>query len=629
MYERSASILERYFDKFFGFYSNFNLKTNYKNYKNLVEEIKKYQIVATEEEILIKEFDEIAKKIENIQKAQEKLYNSNEKIEKERNAIFTELDEKPEKVKENLEKIDKKLISNNEYIKELGIAFVEILDNFIQKQKERNKAAKARRINENSYIQMVNRLNEEIQQINLEDIKRVKEFMQQDKEKIKQELSALMIKNGKNEKIGFNKGVIEKAVNERVNIAEKEADCYLMAYDRLKKLLAEIETDSIKMAKYEKALRDISIKLVFLNAEKDYLASFLDYERLTAINGQKRHDKLMEEACTNFDLDIKQIDNLYELILREIANKGTKKIYKELYNKTYLKEIEEKEKNFEQEATSIKLNMGTLINSNYWRIEGIKNIYNVFQDEVSEKFEKDLSEYRIEEPVEEIPEKIEEEIKKDEKDDDRLRNKKFINDDIDDEFEEMNEYENDTDYEEDEEDDEEEYIDFEEDDDFETEEDEDYNENEEYDYEDEEDEDEDIESDEDYDSEYDEDIEDDEDYEYDDDTEEDEDYENEEDEKELDEDEEELEDGENEFYNDDLDNEDEFVEDDWDTDSFETRLNKIRNRRAQELLKSRKQKETKSKKEKVSKKRGEEKEGIWGNIFKDSKKKNSKKEAKL
>ena len=404
MYERSASILERYFDKFFGFYSNSNLKTNYENYKSLVEEIKKYQVVATEEEVLIREFDEIAKKIENIQKAQEKLYNSNEKIEKERNLIFVELDEKPEKVRENLEKIDKKLSSNNEEIQKLGIEFVDILDSFIQKQKERNKAAKARRINENSYIDMVNRLNEEIQEINTEDIKKLKDFLQDDKGNMKQELSTIMIKNGKNEKIGFNKGVIEKAVNERINIAEKEAECYLMAYDRLKRLLAEIETDSIKMAKYEKALRDISVKLVFLNAEKEYIASFLDNERLTVINGQKRHDKLMTEACNNFELDIKQINNLYELILREIANKGTKKIYKELYNKTYLKEIEEKEKNFEQEATNIKLNMGTLINSNYWRIEGIKNIYNVFQDEVSEKFEKDLSEYRIEEPSEESEE---------------------------------------------------------------------------------------------------------------------------------------------------------------------------------------------------------------------------------
>ena len=41
--------------------------------------------------------------------------------------------------------------------------------------------------------------------------------------------------------------------------------------------------------------------------------------------------------------------------------------------------------------------MGTVINSNYWRIEGIKNIYKVFQEEITEKFNKDLSEYRIEE----------------------------------------------------------------------------------------------------------------------------------------------------------------------------------------------------------------------------------------
>ena len=596
MYERSASILERYFDKFFGFYSNSNLKTNYENYKSLVEEIKKYQVVATEEEILIKEFDEIAKKIESIQKAQEKLYNSNEKLEKERNTIFTELDEKPDKLKEKLIKIYEKLHSNNEYIKELGIAFVDILDNFIQKQKERNKAAKARRINENSYIETVNRLNEEIQEINTEDIKRLKEFLQDDKSNIKQELTAIMIKNGKNEKIGFNKGVVEKAVDERLKIAEKEADCYLLAYDRLKKLLAEIETDSIKMAKYEKALRDVSVKLIFLSAEKDYLASFLDYERLTAINGQKRHDKLMKEACDNFDLDIKQINNLYELILREIANKGTKKIYKELYNKTYLKEIEEKEKNFEQEATNIKLNMGTLINSNYWRIEGIKNIYNVFQDEVSEKFEKDLSEYRIEEPLEESEET---EIKE-EKDNNRLRNKKFIDEDLEDEeFEDYeDEIEDDIEYEEDEDDenddydeeDDEDYLDFEDDEDFEEDEEEQKNKYDDSDFEEDED-----------------------DYDYD-----ESDFDDEE--EDYDESDFEDEDDEDEQYEEDEEDEDEFVEDDWEIKDFDTRLNKIRNRKAQENSKSKKQKVVKNKKEKNN----EEKEGIWGSLFKDSKKKTTK-----
>ena len=56
----------------------------------------------------------------------------------------------------------------------------------------------------------------------------------------------------------------------------------------------------------------------------------------------------MKEACENFDVDIKQIENLYELLLRETTGKATKKAYKELYNKTYLKNIEEKEKNFEK-----------------------------------------------------------------------------------------------------------------------------------------------------------------------------------------------------------------------------------------------------------------------------------------
>ena len=494
------------------------------------------------------------------------------------------------------------MTSNNEEIQKLGIEFVDILDSFIQKQKERNKAAKARRINENSYIDTVNRLNEEIQEINTEDIKRLKDFLQDDKSNIKQELSTIMIKNGKNEKIGFNKGVIEKAVNERINIAEKEADCYLIAYDRLKKLLAEIETDSIKMAKYEKALRDISIKLIFLNAEKEYIASFLDNERLTAINGQKRHDKLMAEACNNFELDIKQINNLYELILREIANKGTKKIYKELYNKTYLKEIEEKEKNFEQEATNIKINMGTLINSNYWRIEGIKNIYNVFQDEVSEKFEKDLSEYRIEETSEEL-----EEVEiKEEKDNNRLRNKKFIDEDVEDE-----------DFEEDEEIEEDEIEEYED----EIEDDVDYDEDEDYD-DDEEDYDEDyIDFDDDEDDEFEDNEEDDEDdFEEDD----DEDYEDEL-EQEYDDDDEndELEDDEEEIY-DDTDDKDDFVEDDWDKSDFDTRLNKIKNKWLEDDSETKKRKPDKKKKEKNKKKIQEEKEGIWGSLFKDSKKKTSK-----
>ena len=160
----------------------------------------------------------------------------------------------------------------------------------------------------------------------------------------------------------------------------------------------------------------------FLNSKKEYIVGFLDNERLTAINGRNTHEELMQEACQNFELDIQQIDNLYELVIRETTGKSTKKAYNELYNKTYLRDIEQKERKFEQEITNLKVNMGTVINSNYWRIEGIKNVYNVFQEEISEKFEKDLSEYQIEEieepiiDIEEDEEEIEQEYSENEED---------------------------------------------------------------------------------------------------------------------------------------------------------------------------------------------------------------------
>ena len=121
------------------------------------------------------------------------------------------------------------------------------------------------------------------------------------------------------------------------------------------------------------------------------------------MNGRRDHEKLMEEACENFQLDINQIEKLYELILKESAGRATKKAYKEMYNSNYLNKIEEKERNFEEEITSLRLNMGSFINSNYWRVEGIRNIYKVFQDLVTEEFGKDLSEYNVKPKIEEAP----------------------------------------------------------------------------------------------------------------------------------------------------------------------------------------------------------------------------------
>ena len=64
MYERSAIVLERYFENLFGFNKQYNLKENYKNYAEFLEEFEKYQESINNEETIIKEFDEVANEME-------------------------------------------------------------------------------------------------------------------------------------------------------------------------------------------------------------------------------------------------------------------------------------------------------------------------------------------------------------------------------------------------------------------------------------------------------------------------------------------------------------------------------------------------------------------------------------
>lgn len=402
MYERSAIVLERYFEKIFGFNKENNLKTNYETYQRIIEEVKEYKKLVEEEENVIAKFDEAATEIEEIQNAQTKLHEANLELENERNKYFNDLGENPNTLDKKLQKIETRMEENNEKLKELRERYVKALVIFTERQKERNKYARIRRTAESEYIKNIENANKIFELIETKDVLEMKKFIDAEKKEKKQEIINLMIKNGKNEKVPFNSQVMGEAVKVRMNIAVREAELYISIYERMKKLLNELNSENIKLGRAEKLLRDVSVKLAFLNAQKDYIVGFLDNERMTSIHGKKAHEKLMEEACKNFELDMIQIEQLYELILRETTGKSTKKAYKELYNKTYLKDIQEKEKNFEEAVTNIKIKMGTVINSNYWRIEGIKNIYNVFQEEISEKFNKDLSEYKIEELEEEI-----------------------------------------------------------------------------------------------------------------------------------------------------------------------------------------------------------------------------------
>lgn len=398
MYERSAIVLEKNFNTILGFDKKPNLKTIYKDYKEITEEIQKYQTILGEEDNIINEFDSVANQIRTIQQEQKKISKANTKYEEERNQLFNDLDENPETIEKKLTKIENNISEGNKRLEELRKDYIKAITDFAQKQQERNIYSKSRRTEERKHLQLIEKTTNDFNAIDKEILKEIKEFLNsEDDDIIKKDISDAMIENGKDERVPFNKEVIENAVNIRNKIEKKEAECYMSVYERTKRLLAEINNDDIKIEKYTKNLRDISLKLTFLKTIKLYIVSFLDNERMAAINGVKIHNKLMSEACENFKADIEQFENLYELILREIAGKSTKKAYRELYNKEYLKNIEDKEKNFEKELNNIKINAGALINSNYWRIEEIKNIYNIFQSEVSEKFGKDLSEFKLEE----------------------------------------------------------------------------------------------------------------------------------------------------------------------------------------------------------------------------------------
>ena len=405
MYERSAIVLENYFGKILGLNKENNLKNNYDNYNRMIDEIKEYQRIIGEEESVIEKFDESASEIEGIQNKEKKIHEINVKVEEERNELFNDLSENTSSIDQKLQKIEETIDRNNENLKELREKYVKALIIFIERQRERNKYARMHRTSETSYLSLLKQVNISFEKFDTKQIQNAKKFI--DNYKIyNDELIEIMLKNGRNERVPFDEEVIKIAVEERSKIAKEETELYISIYERMKRLLAEVNSSgTVKLAKSEKILRDVSVKLAFLQAKKEYIVVFLDNERMSAMNGRKAHSRLMEDACKNFTLDIKQIDNLYELVKKETMGKATKKAYKELYNKTYLKEIEEKEKDFEEEATNIKINMGTLINSNYWRIEGIKNVYNTFQEEVSEKFDKDLSEYRIEEINDVVEEK--------------------------------------------------------------------------------------------------------------------------------------------------------------------------------------------------------------------------------
>lgn len=401
MYERSAIVLERYFEKLFKYDEKSNIKRNYKNYCNLVNKLENYQEVSEAEDKMMDEYEQIAKRIKTIQKTQESLYKRNLKLQEERSNIFQNIDEPGEDIEKYFKRVENEIDKNNEQTKQIAGEFVKAINEFNEKSSTRTKCGRNRRSVENDYNTTLEETVDNFKNINVEAIEQMRQFNGEAGKNIEKEIREKMLKNGEKEKVPFDAEVIDKAISLEVEIQKKETICYCNVYDRTRKLLEEIKNGTCKLERHKKLIKDCSAKIKFLNALREYLIQFLDNERLTIVNGEKEHRNLMKEACKGFEADLVEINNLYELLLREMGNKANKKAYRELYNIEYLRKLEKKEQEFEDKISSLNL-IGTIINPNYWRTEGIRKIYSTFAEIVTEEYERDLSEFKIEEEPEEV-----------------------------------------------------------------------------------------------------------------------------------------------------------------------------------------------------------------------------------
>lgn len=418
MYERNAIVLERYFNQMFGYNMRNNIQTNFKDYTELVECLEKYKDISEEEETIMQEYDSIANKIREIQKKQEILDKKNNKYQEERANIFQNIDENAEAIQRKIDSVNNNIENLNEQIKENAEQFIKIVDEFNEKTIVRTTCGRSRRNVENEYNTKLNETLDNYKDIDAKFVRRAKQFTEIETDEIEEELKEKIEKNGEKEKIPFNIDVIKKAITLSVDIQKRKTDILANIYEKTNKLFTEIKNNTTKGDKHKKIIKDAKSKLEFVGAIEEYLIQFLDNERLTAVNGQKEHNKLMEEACKNLDEDLLQINNLYTLLLKEISKKITKKSYAELYNLDYLKDLETKSEEFEAEIKKLNLPV-TIINPNYWRIEGMKKIYDVFYKCVTEEYGRDLSEYfpkdEEQEEQEETNEELDEELKEEKK----------------------------------------------------------------------------------------------------------------------------------------------------------------------------------------------------------------------
>lgn len=393
MYERNAIVIDRFFTELFGYGQTNNLKINYLNYCDLIEKFKRYQEISNNENNMMIEFEKVANDIKEIQKMQESYYKRNLKLQETRKNLFDNLDDSADSLKKKFEKINEELNKNNLEIQENVNKFVNKISEFGDKSDNRTQCGRERRIIENEYQKSLQNTSENYKKIELKYVSKAKEILKQnDYSDIKEQIRLDVLKNGQKEKVAFNMDVINKTIEIVTEIEMKKIEVFVSTYEKTGRLLNEIKNDNVKIERHEKFVIDSKNKLDFISKFIEYIIAFLDNERLNIVGGEKEHKKLMTEACKNFDKDLIQIKNLYEILVREISGRATKKMYKDLYRPEYVQELLEDEKQFEKSISKLNV-VGTIIYPDYWRLEGIQKIFEQFKKIITETYKKDLLEY--------------------------------------------------------------------------------------------------------------------------------------------------------------------------------------------------------------------------------------------
>ena len=139
MYERSAIVLERYFENLLGYREDCNIRDNFSNYCKLVEKLEKYQINFEKEAEATREFRASVNRVKAVQASQEKLYQRNAELEYNRNLLFGNIEGKVEETRKCIEKIEQDVEENHNAMKETKEQLIEALEDYNVKRFELSK----------------------------------------------------------------------------------------------------------------------------------------------------------------------------------------------------------------------------------------------------------------------------------------------------------------------------------------------------------------------------------------------------------------------------------------------------------------------------------------------------------